>query len=53
MALESNGHMNADGPVVVTVNQRALVDKVLARYPEDFTVSSPLHASVSRAVAKR
>lgn len=37
MALESNGHMNADGPVVVTVNQRALVDKVLARYPEDFT----------------
>ncbi|KAF9225139.1 hypothetical protein BS17DRAFT_879271 [Gyrodon lividus] len=39
-------------PTQVTVNQRALVDKVLARYPEEFTVFRELVQNADDARAK-
>ncbi|KIJ66567.1 hypothetical protein HYDPIDRAFT_26903 [Hydnomerulius pinastri MD-312] len=47
--------MNGDGSaaaVQVTVNQRALVDKVLARYPEEFTVFRELVQNADDARAE-
>lgn len=37
MSSSPNGNASGPKPVRVSVNGRALVDKVLARYPEEFT----------------